>query len=192
MRCEGSIVSEEQVTHKGSFDFGFGAEASHVEEFTVRRVHTVSSQRHRTGGERRRFQKVSGIRHRPVSRHLIWSKFFKGHGGPHAFVVLGRHPISSLGAGSDPFRSPGQTPWSGQWRLDRAACPVLVTSGVTDAQCGKSCPWWISQPGHSACRPVMSTGAITSIISGGMRSLLRPFPYDHSRLRERLWPCWTL
>ena len=38
MRCEGSIVSEEQVTHKYSFDFGFGAEASHVEEFTVGQV----------------------------------------------------------------------------------------------------------------------------------------------------------
>ena len=25
MRCEGSIVSEEQVTHKCSFDFGFGS-----------------------------------------------------------------------------------------------------------------------------------------------------------------------
>ena len=38
MRCEGSIVSEEQVTHKCSFDFGFGAEVSCVEEFTVGRV----------------------------------------------------------------------------------------------------------------------------------------------------------
>ena len=38
MRCEGSIVSEEQVTHKCSFDFGFGAEVSHAEEFTVGRV----------------------------------------------------------------------------------------------------------------------------------------------------------
>ena len=60
MRCEGSIVSEEQVTHKCSFDFGFGAEAS-------MEVHTVTSPRHRTGGERRRFQKVSGLRHSPVS-----------------------------------------------------------------------------------------------------------------------------
>jgi len=42
MRCEGSIVSEEQVTHKGSFDFGFGAEVSHVEEFTVGRVWTYT------------------------------------------------------------------------------------------------------------------------------------------------------
>ena len=64
----------------------------------------------------------------------LLSKSFKGHVASHAFVVLGGHPISSPGAGSDPFRSRGQTPWSGQKRLDRAACPVLVTSGVTDAQ----------------------------------------------------------
>lgn len=33
--CQGSIVSKEHVTHKNSFDFGLGAEASYVEEFTL-------------------------------------------------------------------------------------------------------------------------------------------------------------
>ena len=42
---EGSIVSEEHLTHKYSFDFGLGTDPSHVEEFTVgacMEVHTVS------------------------------------------------------------------------------------------------------------------------------------------------------
>ena len=54
MRCEGTIVSDEQVTHKCSFDFGFGAEASHVDEFTVGRVwrYTLSGIKGRGQGER--------------------------------------------------------------------------------------------------------------------------------------------
>ena len=147
-------------------------------------VHSVRNQRRRTGGERRRFQKVSGIRDSPVSRRSILSKSFKGHVASHAFVVLGGHPISSPGAGSDPFRSRGQTPWSGQKRLDRAACPVLVTSGVTDAQ-WKSCPWWISPPGNSACRLVRNRRAITSITSGGMLSLLGLQPFKRASMA---WP----
>ena len=87
-------------------------------------VHSVRNQRRRTGGETIRFQKVSGIRDSPVSRRSILSKSFKGQAASHAFVVLGGHPISSLGAGSDPFRSRGQTPWSGQKRLGRAMSVV--------------------------------------------------------------------
>lgn len=61
-----SIVSEEHFTRKNSFVFGLGAETSHVEEFTLgtgMEVHTGQwrSQRDRTGGERRRFQRVSGL-----------------------------------------------------------------------------------------------------------------------------------
>ena len=37
-------------------------------------------------------------------------------------------------------------------RLDRAACPVLVTSLVGGAQ-WKSCPWWISAPGSRTGTP---------------------------------------
>ena len=58
MRCEGSIVSVEQVTHKCSFDFGFGAEASHRR--ASMELHSVKNQRRRTEGERRRFQKSDG------------------------------------------------------------------------------------------------------------------------------------
>ena len=70
--CQGSIVSEEHVTHKYCFDFGLGAEASHVEEFAVgagMKVHTVSGGVKGMGQEERkkRFQIVLGQRHSPVS-----------------------------------------------------------------------------------------------------------------------------
>ena len=70
--CQGSIVSEEHV-NKNSFDFGLGTEASHVEGVYRRNGfegthHQWKSQRHRTRGKRRRFQRVSGLRHSPVSR----------------------------------------------------------------------------------------------------------------------------
>ena len=93
IRCEGSIVSEEQVTHKCSFDFGFSAEASHVEEFTVGRVWRYTLSGIKGVGQEERGEdskKVSGIRDSSVSRRSILSKSFKGHGAYHAFVVLGR------------------------------------------------------------------------------------------------------
>ena len=68
-----SIVIEENVTHKNSFEFGLGTEASHVEG-VYRRYgyegthHQWKSQRHRTRGTRKRFQRVSGLRHSPFSR----------------------------------------------------------------------------------------------------------------------------
>ena len=50
-------------------------------------VHSVRNQRRRTGGERKRFQKVSGIRDSSVSRRSILSKSLKGHGAYHAFIM---------------------------------------------------------------------------------------------------------
>ena len=35
MCCQGSIISKEHITHKYSFDFGLGEEASHPEELTI-------------------------------------------------------------------------------------------------------------------------------------------------------------
>ena len=51
------------------------------------KVHSVRNQRRRTGGERKRFQKVSGIRDSSVSRRSILSKSLKGHGAYHAFIM---------------------------------------------------------------------------------------------------------
>lgn len=57
MRCEGRFVSEEHATHKYSVDFGIGAKASHIEEFTVglgMDVHTVSRGTKSIGQEERK------------------------------------------------------------------------------------------------------------------------------------------
>ena len=55
------------------------------------------SQRHRTGGERRRFQRVSGLRQSPVHAALcrgrIWNRSFNRYVAPHVFVVPRRRRL---------------------------------------------------------------------------------------------------
>ena len=75
MCCEGTIVNEDHVTIKYSFEFGLGTEVAYVEEFRCGYEVTLPEEASKAE-DRRREKKipksVSWLRHSPVSsKHTV-------------------------------------------------------------------------------------------------------------------------